>query len=115
MKTVEYVSLMRSIAKEKARAMAKEKGVKGIILVGSVAKGNATEISDVDLFCVGDFKYRRQKEKLKDIVCDVSFFPTSFFQKAFEESNLFQKGSKIDWLRHGIVLYDPNGILGELK
>lgn len=115
MKPVNYASLMKSIAEEKAQAIARGKAVKGIILVGSVAKGDVTRSSDIDLFCIGEFEHKRQKDKIKDIFCDVSFVSTSFFQRAFEESDLLVKGTKIDFLRHGIVLYDPKGILGELK
>ena len=115
MKPVNYASLMKSIAEEKAQAIARDKAVKGIILVGSVAKGDAIRSSDIDLFCIGDFEHKRQKDKLRDIICDVSFVPTSFFQTVFEESNLLLKGTKIDWLRHGIVLHDTDGIIRELK
>lgn len=115
MKTINYTNLMKPIAEEKAQAIAKEEKVKGIILVGSVAKGEATKTSDIDLFCIGNLEYKRQKETLKGIVCDISFVPTSFFQNVFEESNFLQKGVRIEFLRHGIVLYDPEEILRKIK
>jgi hypothetical protein len=100
---------------EKTKELKLIPGVEGILLVGSVAKGTTHEGSDVDLFVVGAFQWRRTTEAVDGVSVDVSYFPTGFFAGAFTDPVTIQKGNKLDWLRHSVILHDPNGILRELK
>ena len=81
----------------------------GIILYGSLAKGNFHNFSDVDLYVVG----KEEKERVSSIY--VEDVPVQILWRSIEQFE--QKMQKINRehpiSKHGRILYDPTGFIKE--
>jgi len=93
--------------------------VAAIGLFGSVAKGQATDRSDIDLLELRtDVKsHFAQRIHSEDTVIDLQIWPVYEFAKLLfgESSSALYEAFKFDALRTTKILYDPRRLLGRLK
>jgi predicted nucleotidyltransferase len=104
-----------------AKAIARKLGrafpsIDGISLYGSVARGDATPWSDIDLLVIGS-QPRLSPARLKDSLppgvrdrTSIIFYPTTAFRRHYEERALFIAHIR----KEGKILLDRRGILGEV-
>ncbi|MFQ6089256.1 MAG: nucleotidyltransferase domain-containing protein [Candidatus Methanofastidiosia archaeon] len=84
-----------------------EKEILGAFLIGSVARGEYNERSDIDLVFIKRRFQPRKKERMKGRVVDCIYFPLDFFKSSLSSSNVIQKGAVVFWLKNCRILYDP--------
>ena len=103
----------RSIARRLTRAFA---GIDAICLYGSVARGNATEWSDIDLLVTGS-NPRLTPERLRRAVSgrgsgrlSLIYYPTTTFRERYANRALFIAHVK----KEGIALFDRLHLLKEV-
>ncbi|MCL4398958.1 nucleotidyltransferase domain-containing protein [Candidatus Parvarchaeota archaeon] len=100
----------------------RREGVKGVVLFGSISKGTATKYSDIDLFIIvegklGDYydyahtAIMSLNERRQVLVEKGVFNYLSPTVVGIEDLNEF-KPLYLDIADYGIVLYDPEGIVG---
>lgn len=99
----------------------RRKGVKGVVLFGSIAKGTATRYSDIDLFIIVEGKLGDYYDYAHTDIISLSEHRQDLVQKgvfnylsptivSIEDLNEF-KPLYLDVADYGIVLYDPEGIV----
>jgi predicted nucleotidyltransferase len=88
--------------------------LEGICLFGSVARGDETEWSDIDLLAIGSDRnmmptdlLNRLPGELQQERISLIYYPTEEFKEMFEEGALFVEHLR----REGKVLYDKHGLL----
>lgn len=88
--------------------------IEGIMVYGSVARGDAQEDSDIDLLIISDNKSLEEKFGAK-VLGDKMFMTTVFPKEDFEES--FRKKSNFaqNVIEEGIIIYDQIGFLERIK
>lgn len=118
---LETVSNGRKPSVRTAKAIARRLGrafpsIDGISLYGSVARGDATAWSDIDLLVIGSqprLSPARLKNSLPPAVRDrtsIIFYPTSAFRRHYEERALFIAHIR----KEAKILLDRRGVLTEV-
>ncbi len=88
--------------------------VEGVMVHGSVARGDAREDSDIDLLIISDNESLEEKFGAK-VIGEKMFMTTVFSEEDFEES--FRKESSFarNVMEEGIIIYDQTGFLERMK
>lgn len=87
-----------------------------VALFGSVARGQATAESDIDLLVVVDEQLSRALEECLSVRRQVEPYPLRRISSIVTTTEMLRKNFLIllDILDHGISLYDPEGVLRDL-
>jgi predicted nucleotidyltransferase len=86
-------------------------GIAGVLLCGSVARGDADEWSDTDLVVIGSDpnltseRLRKALPRRNDRI-SLIYYPTSIFKELYRERALFIAHLK----QEGVILYDPRDL-----
>ncbi|MFP4116376.1 MAG: nucleotidyltransferase domain-containing protein [Candidatus Aenigmatarchaeota archaeon] len=88
--------------------------VEGIVVYGSVARGDAREDSDVDVLMITDSEKIEEKYGAK-VIGEKMFMVKSFTEEEFEKN--LENGSNFakNVIEEGIIIYDPDNILQRWK
>lgn len=88
--------------------------IEGIMVHGSVARGDARKDSDIDILMISDEKSLEDKFGAK-VLGKKIFMTTVFTKEEFKKS--FRKGSNFaqNVVDEGIIIYDPTNFLREMK
>lgn len=110
---VNVVTPLRALARRTAESLQRYEDVAAIGLLGSVARGNASADSDVDLLVVAEQHIRRSRlmrrlpPSLRDERLSPVCFSISRWQEEAERGALFLHHIRLE----GEILYDPRGVL----
>ncbi len=102
----------RNAVAQKLAARLATKGAHAVALVGSVARGDAHEFSDIDLVAIGNGP-RYQLEIVDDELVSISWRNTADIREAFEDP--FAVGGVVPSWREARMLHDPNGVGASLQ
>ncbi len=95
------------------RLLALGLGIEGVCLFGSVARGDATEWSDIDLLVIGADRSLTPSAILRRLPAtlrrrlSILYYPTPAFRRHYRERALFIAHIR----QQGHPLYDPRGLL----
>lgn len=87
-------------------------GAEAIVLVGSHARGEATELSDVDLYVIGTGP-TYEVRVVDDLLCSISWRTEEQERQALRRPA--SVGAAVPGWRTSRILHDPAGIAGALK
>lgn len=88
--------------------------IDGLMVYGSVARGDARKDSDIDILMISSDKDLEDKYEAK-VVGKKMFMAKVFSRVELEES--LEKGSSfaLNTIKEGITIYDPDGFLREME
>lgn len=87
-------------------------GARSVVLAGSRARGDATELSDVDLYVIGDGPSYRL-EVADGLLLAISWATEEGEAKALEDPA--RVGAVVPAWRHAVILADPYGLAARMK
>jgi hypothetical protein len=111
---LDAVTELRSLAERVAKSLARYDDVAGVSLLGSVARGNASPDSDVDLLVLTRIGtrpsrlMRRLPPSMRHERVSLLCFSVERWQEEVERGTLFLHHVGLE----GATLYDPEGVLG---
>jgi predicted nucleotidyltransferase len=113
---------MRSLAIRVCNEESVKPNVKGILLFGSVAKGNVHRESDIDVVVIKkgqDEPVRRNEHEREGIRVDMWEHSLSCYERLFQNnwdhSVMFTHSVFLNILQNCEILYDPDGRFGEYR
>lgn len=90
--------------------------VLGVVFSGSVARGSADQLSDIDLFVLVDGSRRQGvQRRLAGVACEMFFNPPARIPRYLVEEAASGRCPTIGLLLDGVVLYDPSGVVAQLR
>ncbi len=106
------------LAQKFVEALKREMGQRllAVALFGSVARGQATERSDIDLLVVVNEKPSNALQECLLVRRQVEPYPLRRISPIVTTPEMLRQNFLIllDILDHGIILHDPEGVLGDL-
>ncbi len=106
------------LAQKFVEALKREMGQRllAVALFGSVARGQATEESDIDLLVVVNEKPSNALQECLLVRRQVEPYPLRRISPIVTTPEMLRQNFLIllDILDHGIILHDPEGVLGDL-
>lgn len=88
--------------------------IEGVMVYGSIARGDAREDSDVDVLIISDHEDLDDKFGAK-VYGGKMFMATVFSEKDFEKSLEEDSSFALNVVREGIIIYDQSGFLKRMK
>lgn len=89
-----------------------ENGAEAVVLMGSFARGDAYEESDLDIHAIGKGAHYRL-ERRHGFLVSISWSTSNQDRRAFKDPG--KAGGIVPAWRNAIILYDPKGIAKALK
>lgn len=99
------------------RIVKKRSDVVAIYVVGSVARGNVHEKSDIDVMCMVKKGNAPERESIKVMGCnaDVFYVPIKLWKEEFDGRSGSDWEIEASSIMDSLVLYDPSGFIREIK
>lgn len=88
--------------------------INGLMVYGSVARGDARKDSDIDILIISSDKVLEDKYEAK-VVGEKMFMAKVFSREEFEESLEEDSSFALSTIKEGITIYDPDGFLREME
>ena len=99
------------------RILEKRSGVVAIYVVGSVARGNIHEQSDVDMSVLIEHGDNPEREKFEELGCsvDIVYAPLHLWKERLYSSIGSEWEIFASNIVYSLILYDPNGLIKKTK
>lgn len=102
--------------KEAVRYILKKFSVQGIIVTGSIIRGNNHQSSDLNIFVVNN-RYERQRiqKYFNNVPCEIFISTPTIIKKEIEDGCLDGNCTTADMFGTGFTIYDQNQLVYKLK
>ena len=93
-----------------------EAPIVGVVVAGSVVRGEADERSDLDVYVIveGTLRQRRQRRFL-GVPCEMFFNPVERIPRYLVDERLRGEGSATSMLAYGFIMHDPTRVMARMQ